>query len=68
LSHQYRDVPADTIFSTVYTPYNLNRFPKTINSRIITNLFAITDFQIHAGNLSAVPSAATLMVQTSVIR
>ena len=49
-------------------PYNLNRFPQTINSRIITNLHAITDFQIHTANLSAVTSAAILVVQTAVIR
>jgi hypothetical protein len=66
--HISRDVLAITRFSTVYPPYNLNRFPQTINSRIITNLFAITDFQIHAANLSTVTSAAILVVQTSVIR
>jgi hypothetical protein len=66
--HISRDVPANTRFYTVYTLYNLNRFPRTITSRINTNLFAITDFPIHAANLSALPSAATLVVQTSVIR
>jgi len=49
------------------SPYNLNRFPQTINSRIITNLYATTDFRIHATNLSAVTSPAMLVVQTSVI-
>jgi hypothetical protein len=66
--HISRDAPANTWFSTVYPPYNLNRFPQTINSRIITILYAITDFQIHAANLLAVTSAAILVVQTTVIR
>jgi hypothetical protein len=65
--HISRDVPANVWFSTVYPPYNLIRFPQTINYRIITNLFPIIDFQIHAANLSAVTSAAILVVQTAVI-
>ena len=66
--HISRDMPANARFSTVYPPYNLIRFTQTINYRIITNLFAITDFQTHAAHLSAVTSDAIVAVHTTVIR
>jgi hypothetical protein len=71
LSHQYTFPGMYLLtpgFLQIYPPYNLNRFPQTINSRIITNLYATTDFRVHATNLLAVTSPAILVVQTSVIR